>query len=104
MLALFSSGGAGVIDLDAALELMTLLRPVDPIHDRDSNPRKEKQQLKPKDAISALEALQPVLKTNDLPNAYAATRLAIEALKTIKAERTIYSFTRLVRLPTETEV
>ena len=32
-----------------------------------------------------------------------AEGLGIEALKTIKAERTIYGFKRLVRLPGETE-
>jgi len=39
----------------------------------------------------------------DIMDVNEAERLGIEALKTIKAERTIYGFKRQFRLPGETE-
>lgn len=53
----------------------------------------------------AIERLQADLTDRRVlwyPKSKAATELGVEALKTIKAERTIYGFKRQVRLPGET--
>jgi hypothetical protein len=54
-------------------------------------------------AIKYLTGLTRGIDKNELPNLHAAANLGIEALKTIKAERTIYGFKRQARLPGETD-
>ena len=52
-------------------------------------------------AIKILEAYQGGVKLSRVKVLEDALQLGIEALKTIKAERTIYGFKRQVRLPGE---
>ena len=55
------------------------------------------------EAIEVLGDILRYVKPGDPPEEHDAITLGIEALKTIKAERTIYGFKRQVRLPGETE-
>jgi len=55
------------------------------------------------EAIEILKAIQDTGEYTGDPDDSVAVQLGIEALKTIKAERTIYGFRRQVRLPGETE-
>jgi hypothetical protein len=54
-------------------------------------------------ATKTIESIKIVCRTLFPPKEQEALSLGIEALKTIKAERTIYGFKRQVRLPGETE-
>lgn len=57
----------------------------------------------PEEAIENLEILQGKYWNVVSPLELRALELGIEALKAIKAERTIHGFKRLARLPGETE-
>lgn len=54
-------------------------------------------------AIEIKEKYQYILQDASIPEVLEADKLSIEALKTIKAERTIYGFKRQFKLPGETE-